>query len=183
MQGTFSRQKSGPVLEGRCVCSQTVSLSVTDCWWGKECLSNTQSQPQTQPWGSRKTPVSESEVWREGRERAVCLFMPSKTNYLINIHVQYTWASPAIQLHPYNTDSMLGWKAAFHCMSSWKTLFHFSSFTPLNLSLKSVLHCPDEQMASGGVTTHLWWSGDTDCVPWLSQPLWRASSTTVGPPR
>lgn len=164
-----------------CLQSNCVSLSVTDCWWGKECLFNTQSQPQPQPRGSRKTPVSEREVWREDGQHAVCLFMPSKTNYLIHIHVQYTRVCQSVA---FLTQLNAGPGCCISLSVLLKTFISFLSFhSNESFSQIKVLHSPDEQMASGGVTTHLWRSGDTDCLPWLSQPLWRASSATVGPPR
>lgn len=76
-QGPFKRQKSGLVLQGGCVCSQTVCpcLQQTPDEW--KSVSRLQSQPR--PSGSWKTSVTEGGVWRDAKEFRVCLLMSSKS--------------------------------------------------------------------------------------------------------
>lgn len=152
-RGTSNVHKSGLLLLGLCVSSQTgcpCQLRSPD-EWRNVCGS----QSQTWPWGSARTPARERDVWGQ-RWHVVCLDMSSTGER----------TKREIVSHP-NTKLDLKGSYAF--------CFPFS-FTNLPGALA-------EQLAYGRVSSPTLTSwGAATCLPSLSQPLWTASSSTLGPP-
>lgn len=152
-RGPSNVHKSGLLLLGVCVSTPTVCPCQLRS--PDEWRNVCGSQSQTRPWGSVKTPVSERDVWGQ-RWHVVCLYM-SSTGQPTKLEVVS---------HP-NTKLDLKGSYAF--------CFPFS-FTNLPGALA-------EQLAYGRVTSPtLTRCGGATCLPSLSQPLWRASSRTLGPP-